>query len=136
MTLKPHCQGAGAKRWKAAAAAAGGHVPAAMVIPDCVDETVGQLLYAMDDANLLHIWFTTPRAETVDMSVVGWGEPLGWYMGDAWRYWYSKERLADTEERAVSAAESAAMWGVDPAPEPPLVLEELPMPRRAIEELG
>jgi hypothetical protein len=42
-------QGAGAKRWRAAAVAAGGHVPAEMVIPDCVDSTVGHLLYALRD---------------------------------------------------------------------------------------
>ena len=133
LTLKPHCKGPTAERWRAAAAAAGGQVPADMVIPGCVDDTVFELLFSMDDANRLHLSFTTPRGETVDLSVVGWGEPAGWYMGPStWRAWYSKERLVDVDDFAPVPAE----WGVDPTPDPPPNQEELPMPRRAIEELG
>src|SRR5262245_7943345 len=69
----PDGQGASAKRLRAAAAA-GGQVLASMLIPECADRTVGCMLYAMDDADLLHLSFTTPRGETVDMSVVGGGE--------------------------------------------------------------
>src|SRR5262245_36094021 len=71
--------GGGAERWRAAAAAAGGHVPAEMVIPDCVDSAVAHVLGSMDDAEMLHLSFTTTWGETVDVSVVGWGEPVGYY---------------------------------------------------------
>jgi hypothetical protein len=130
--------GARAERWRAAAAAAGGHVPAEMAIPDCVDSAVAHVLGAMDDAEVLHLSFTTPRGETVDMSVVSWGEPVGWYGGDnGWRTWYSKERLVDAEEWAAFTAKVRAEYGTEGRPDdPPPVQEELPMPRRAIEELG
>jgi hypothetical protein len=50
----------------------------------------------MDDADRLRLSFTTKGGETVDMSVVGWGEPIGWYSGTGeWRAKYSKERFVD-----------------------------------------
>jgi hypothetical protein len=133
LTLRPDCQAVDAKRWRAAAAT-GGQVPASMVIPDCVDATVFRLLFAMDDADFLHLSFTTPRGETVDLSVAGGGEPAGWYMGTRWwRAWYSKERMVDLED----SADIPAKWGVEGAPDDPApIKEELPMLRRAIEELG
>lgn len=122
-----------AERWRAAAAAAGGHIPAEMLIPDCVDSAVGHVLYAMDEP-LLHVWFTTTWRETVDMSVVGWGEPVGYYgVDDGWRGWYSKERMADIEDWA----NRTPLEGTERLPpEPPPVMEELSPRRRAIEELG
>jgi hypothetical protein len=134
MTLKPDYQGADGKRWRASAAAAGGHVPAEMAIPDCVDSAVAHVLGAMDDAEMLHLSFTTTWGETVDLSVVGWGEPVGYYgVDDGWRGWYSKERMADIEDWA----NRAPLEGTEKLPpEPPPVLEELSPRRRAIEELG
>jgi hypothetical protein len=129
----PRCQSVVAKRWRAAAAAARGQVPADMVIADCVDGTVSVALYAMDDANLLHLSFTTKRGETVDLLVEGHGELSGWYGGTSgWRTWYSNERVVDLDD----FADIRAQWGVDATPDPAPVQEELPMPRRAIEELG
>jgi hypothetical protein len=133
LTVRPDYQGVDGKRWRAAAAAAGGQVPADMVIADCVDGTVSVTLYAMDDANLLHLSFTTKRRETVDLLVEGHGELSGWYGGTSgWRTWYSKERVVDLDD----FADIRAQWGVDATPDPAPIQEDLPMPRRAIEELG
>jgi hypothetical protein len=132
LPLRPGYQGADGERWRAAAAA-GDHALAKMMIPECVDSMVGQLLYAMDDANLLHLSFTTKRGETVDWSVVGWGEPVGWYGGyPGWRSWYSKERLVDYDD----LADFHPFGGEDSRGDPPPIQDELPMPRRAVEELG
>jgi hypothetical protein len=50
-----------------------------------------------------------------------------------WRTWYSKERIDDRCDLAHVAAE----YGVeDDTDEPAPIREELPMPRRAVEELG
>ena len=123
-------QGAGMERLRAAAAAAGGQIPAEIVIPKCVDTTVFYVLHAMDCDAHLHLLYTTKRGETVDMSVVGWGEPIGWYAGsDEWRAMYSKERFID------AVADIPSEWGIA-KPELARILDDLPMPRRAIEELG
>ncbi|MBK9259828.1 MAG: hypothetical protein IPM54_08320 [Polyangiaceae bacterium] len=128
--IRPHGRGVGIERLRTAAAAAGGFVPASIVIPECVDATAFKLLHAMDDADRLHLSFTTNRGETVDWSVVGGGEPIGWYIGTGeWRPMYSKERFID------DFADIPSEWGVA-TPELAPILEELPMPRRAIEELG
>src|SRR5262245_7969651 len=66
------CESVAAKRWRAAAAAAGGQIPPGTMIPECVDDTVFYLLYSMDDAEMLHLSFTTKGGETTDLSVVGW----------------------------------------------------------------
>jgi hypothetical protein len=129
----PDCQSIAAKRWRAAAAAAGGQVPADMSIPDCVDGTVFVTLYEIDGQERLPLSFTTKRGETVDLLVEGHGELGGWYGGTSgWRTWYSKERVVDLDD----LADIRAQWGVDATPDPAPVQEELPMPRRAIEELG
>jgi hypothetical protein len=47
---------------------------------------------------------------------------------------YSKERMVDAGDIDVAAI--AAEYGVGPTPDPAPVQEALPMPRRAIEELG
>ncbi len=124
------CHSMAADRWRAAAAAAGGQVPAEIVIPECVDITIFELIYAMDDADLLHLSYTMKSGETVDWSVIGGGEPVGWYIGTGeWRPMYSKERFID------DFADIPSDWGVF-TPELARNLDELPMPRRAVEELG
>ena len=131
--MDPDWKGPAARRWRVAAASAGGLLPSAMLIPDCVDDTISALLYAMGDADLLHLSYTTTSGQTVDWSVVGWGEPAGWYMGiPGWRSWYSKERIVDRDD----LADFHPFGGEDNRDDPASILEELQMPRRAIEELG
>ncbi len=134
IVTKLDVDGAGVERLRAAAAAAGGQIPAEIMIPECVDRTVFYMFYSMDDADLLHLLFTTPRGETVDVSVVGGGEPAGWCSGaNGWYAWYSKERIVDANDYA----DIAVKWGVQDIPDDPAPnLDELEMPRRAIEELG
>ncbi len=121
---------AGMERLRAAAAAAGGQVPAEIIIPECVDITLYEVLYAMDDADLLHLSYTTKAGEMVDWSVIGGGEPVGWYIGTGeWRPMYSKERFID------DFADIPSDWGVF-TPELAPNQDEMPMRRRAVEELG
>ena len=123
-------RGAGMERRRAAAAAAGGQVPVEIIIPECVDTTLCQVLYAMDDPDLLHLLYTTNADEVLDWSVIGGGEPIGWYAGtDGWRNWYSKERFID------DFADVPSDWGIA-TPELAPNLDEMSTPRRAIEELG
>lgn len=129
-----HAVSTAAARWRAAEVSAGGVVPAAMVIADCVDQTIFKLFYAMDDADFLHLSLTTQDGQSVDISVVGWGEPAGWYAGTReWRAWYSKERMVDREDDAHIVAQLGTQ---DLPDDPPPNLDDLEMPRRAIEELG
>lgn len=136
LTLKPDYEGVDGKRWRAAAAAAGGLVPADMVIPDCVDGAVCAVLHEIDSQERLYLSFTTKAGEIVDLLVEGGGELAGWYGGpNSWRTWYSKERIVDLEDFDISAL--AAEWGTENIPDDPApILEDLQMPRRAIEELG
>ena len=121
-----------ARRLKAAAVAAGGLVPAEVVVPECVDTTVFEVLRHIDDQEILHLLFHESSGEMIDLLVDGGGELGGWYIGTGeWRPRYSKERFIDY------FADTPTDWGihdnvVDPAP----ILADLPMPRRAIEELG
>jgi hypothetical protein len=129
------CVSPSAERWRTAAASAGGVVPTDMVIPDCVDTTIFKLLYAMDDPAMLHTLFTTGGGETIDIPIAGCGEPMGWYIGDAWRQWYSKERIVDADD--IDMSHLKAEWGTQDIPDDPAPnLDDLEMPRRAIEELG
>ena len=122
--------GVGMDRLRAAAAAAGGQVPVEIIIPECVDITLYEVLYAMDDPDLLHLFYTMKSGEIVDWSVVGGGEPVGWYIGtDGWRNWYSKERFID------DFADIPSDWGVF-TPELAPIQDEMDMRRRAVEELG
>ena len=127
------------KRWRAAAASAGGIVPAMMVIADSVDSALAHLLGAIDHSwyhNLLRLSFMTERGETVYLPVDGQDEMCGWYGGpNSWRTWYSKERIVDLEDFDIS--DLKAEWGTENIPDDPApILDELEMPRRAIEELG
>lgn len=119
------------KRWTSAAISAGGVVPPSVVIPDSVDTALSYLLIAIDQ-EMLGMSFSTARGESVYLPEDGQSELSGWY-GGAWRTWYSKERIEDLDDFANPHDESSTN-GIpdDPAPN----LDELPMPRRAIEELG
>jgi len=90
--LDPNSDHIVARRWKEA----NGDQKA--VIPDCVDETIFQLLNAIYDGSI-HLTFRLKSGEMVDLSQEGMGELAGWYMGSGgWRTRYSKERYIDDFE--------------------------------------
>lgn len=134
--ISPTYRGIRAKRLTAAAAAAGGVIPAAMMIPEVIDTTVFEILRHTDDQEILHLWFTSSSMVNVDLLVDGGGELGGWYVGvPSWRSYYSKERILDADDldmAAIKAENGTQDIPDDPAPN----LEDLEMPRRAIEELG
>jgi hypothetical protein len=107
------------------------------VIPESVDSAVSGILWAIGQ-ELLRLSFTTEHRETVYLPVDGDMEMCGWYgAGDWWRAWYSKERIADAQDWADYAAQVAAENGTEGIPDdPPPIREELPMPRRAVEEFA
>jgi hypothetical protein len=136
LRLKPNGRSATAERWRAAAAATPeGQAPATMVLPDCIDSTLGHLLWAIDD-DVLHLSFTTERGERVYLPVDGRSEMCGWYGGgNSWRTWYTRERIVDADD--IDMSHLKAEWGTQDIPDDPAPnLDELEMPRRAIEELG
>lgn len=68
---------------------------ARVVIPDIVDETLFQLLRALDEG-LLKLSFNSSNGEAVGLTEDGMDELAGWYMGvPGWRSTYSKERFVD-----------------------------------------
>jgi hypothetical protein len=86
-----------AHRWRKALSARKPGEIAAVVIPDCVDETIFYLLQAVDQG-LLRICFVSD-GDTVDLAEEGHGELSGWYMGsDGWRSRYTHERYSDDVE--------------------------------------
>jgi len=133
--LKPERQAVDSKRWRAAAADAGGIVPSKIVIPEAVDGVMASILYTIDHEEF-RVLYTTERGEVVYLSKDGLSEMCGWYGGaNAWRTWYSKERIVDLDDHDISELE--AEWGTQDIPDDPAPnLDELEMPRRAIEELG
>lgn len=72
----------------------------------------------------------------MDLPIDGGGELGGWYAGiPGWRSWYTKERILDADD--IDISDLKAEWGTESIPDnPPPILDELPMPQRAIEELG
>ena len=133
LPLLPDRQTKDALRWRAAAAAAGGQVPASIVISESVDSAISAILWAIAQEILCLSW-TTQRGVTLYLPVDGDVEMNGLYgCVPGWRTWYSQERVDDRYDLAHISAE----YGVeddsnDPAPN----LDDLEMPRRAIEELG
>lgn len=90
-------RGAGpiARRWREAADAAGGTIPAAVAIPDCVDQAIANLLRAVDDGTI-RLQYVSKSGKVVDLTQEGLGELTGWFMGsDGWRAKYSKQRYVD-----------------------------------------
>lgn len=94
--LRNDARGPVAKRWKELAREnANIESVANVLIPDIVDETVFQLLRAVDQG-LLKLSFTASNAERTELGVDGLGELAGWYMGiPGWRSAYSTERFVD-----------------------------------------
>jgi hypothetical protein len=65
------------------------------MIPDCIDDALFYLLYAIDSGTL-RLSFTAANGTVVDLSNEGIGELAGWYMGsDGWRRRYSEQRFFD-----------------------------------------
>ncbi len=131
LRLRPGRESTIGARWQLAAATIGGEL---VVIPDFVDAPIFETLYEIEAQQNLQLLFTTTNGETVDLMEAAGGELAGWYAGPlAWRTWYSKERIADREDYA----DISAKYGTQDIPDdPPPNLDELEMPRRAIEELG
>lgn len=87
--LESHAQSPIAKRWRS-----DGLSPKGM-IPDCIDETIFQLLRAMDEG-LIRFTFCPPGEEPLDLTDGGGGELAGKFMGSGgWRSIYSAERFND-----------------------------------------
>lgn len=136
LPLIPDRETSTARRWRVAATAAGGLVPPEVVVPECVDTTVFEVLRHIDDQEILHLLFTSANGETVDLLTEGGGELGGWYVGsNSWRTWYSNERILDLDD--IDISDLKAEWGTENIPDDPApIIADLPMPRRAIEELG
>lgn len=82
-----------AKRWRNSLRRGDVKSIAKILIPDIVDETVFQLLNAIDQG-ILNVTFKASNGKVVNLSEEGLGELGGWYMG-SWRELYSKERYVD-----------------------------------------
>ena len=94
VSLRPNAADPIAKRWKEAAAGDPESF-AKVIIPDVVDDTVFQLLQAID-GGLLTLSFTASNGKKVDLTADGLGELAGWYLGiPGWRSMYSTERFTD-----------------------------------------
>ena len=134
LLLRPDRQGKDAERWRAAAAA-GGRVLATMVIPDSVDSAIAGTLRNIDQ-EIIRLSFTTVREEIAFLPANG--EMCGWYGGtNGWRTWYSKERIVDADDWADFSAKLSAEHGTEGIPDdPPPIVEELPMPERAVQEFA
>ena len=67
-----------------------------VIIPDCIDEAIFCLLYAIDNEELA-LLFTAPDGQVVDLNKDGHGEMGGWYMGgdEGWRERFSREKIVD-----------------------------------------
>ena len=92
--LRPNIQHAIAQRWREASRN-GIETIAAVMIPDIVDETIFQLLRAIDQG-VLTLSYPASSGKTVELAREGRGELAWWYMGSGgWRSMYSAERFAD-----------------------------------------
>lgn len=90
--LQPNAGAPVARRWKALGCSA---EALATITPDAVDETVFNLLVAIDQG-LLRLKFVSDSGREVDLTEEGGGELAGWYMGSGgWRAMFSEERFVD-----------------------------------------
>ncbi len=96
--LDPAANGVVARRWRASLGRASSVEFAKAIIPDCVDNAVFCLLYAID-SGLLRLSYTAADGTVIDLGSVGEGEMAGWYMAsEGWRARYSEERFVDDFE--------------------------------------
>ena len=73
--LRPNAAGPTAKRWKETANGNPESFPK-MIIADVVDDTIFELLRAIDEG-LLKLSFTASNGKTVDLTAGGFGESAG-----------------------------------------------------------
>jgi hypothetical protein len=92
--LRPNSASPIAKRWRNAQEGAGAETQRVMV-PDCVDDAVFHLLYAIDQG-LFQLSFTSSSGRTVNLNTEARGELAGWYM-DGWRQRFSEQRFVDED---------------------------------------
>ena len=98
MYLRPDVKDSVADRWRNKFDSGSSRALAEEMIPDCVDETIANLLQAID-SGLLRISFLASSGKLVDLTDEGegGGEMTGWYMGggdDNWKSKYSQQRFA------------------------------------------
>jgi hypothetical protein len=92
--LGRNARGPIAERWRKVLSGGKPDEIAAVILPDCVDDTISYLLQAIDQG-LLRLCFVSD-GDIVDLPEEGHGELSGWYMGsDGWREKYSQERFVD-----------------------------------------
>jgi hypothetical protein len=92
--LLPTARSRQALRWRESAAGTGRPAPE-MLVADCVDRALAQLMFAVD-LGTIRILVPDGNGGQIDLTEEGLGELCGWYMGvDGWRGWHSKERLFD-----------------------------------------
>jgi hypothetical protein len=93
--LRPDVSHVIAERWKEVGCTCDLEGIARVLIPDIVDETISQLLRAIDQG-LLPLSFNAANGKTVELHKDGLGKLVGWYMGsDGWRSKYSGQRFVD-----------------------------------------
>ncbi len=92
--LHPDAKSPIAKRWRAARAISASEL-ARVMVSDCVDKAIFQLLAAID-GETLKLSFVASSGKTVDLTAEGLGELGGWFMGSGgWRAMFAKERFVD-----------------------------------------
>lgn len=90
--MSPHAKGPTAARWRKAAET-GPEVLARTIIADCVDETIFQLLRAIDNEELA-VHFLASSGRLVNLPETGLSELAGWFIGpEGWRQMFSQERI-------------------------------------------
>lgn len=95
LNLRPDVRHVIAQRWKQAGRGGNLEGIAGVLIPDIVDYTISQLLWAVDQG-LLQLSFKAANGKTVDLSKDGLSELVGWYMGSGgWRSKYAHQRFVD-----------------------------------------
>jgi hypothetical protein len=91
----PGAGGRTARRWKNLDPKTGLESIASTLIQDAVDDTVFQLLRAIDGGDL-ELSFTTSHGKKINLFEDGLHELAGWYIGiPGWRSAYSTERYID-----------------------------------------
>jgi hypothetical protein len=97
--LKKCFKGPIAKRWRANLRDKSSRDLAKSMIPDCIDDALFYLLYAID-SGVLRLSFTASNGNVVDLTTDGLGELAGWLaMGKGgWKSHYSQQRFVDDFE--------------------------------------
>jgi hypothetical protein len=94
--MTPQCQLPVAERWRKAAQSGSPELLLREAIPDIVNDTLSQLLYAIDEG-WLKLSYTAENGNVVMLTNGDTGELSGWMGGgpEGWLTQYSKERWVD-----------------------------------------